>query len=162
PPPLPGPAVPVPLPPPVPPDYGPPAGPTLLPLAPAGHPGLFGSVELGLMFPHVKNNLSAAVAVPSLGFTDVVRTPTADLDVTVAPLFVLGYRLRDDLGSILLSYRNLASEGRDVIGDFDALGDGLLRSRLDLNTVGLVYSTAEHPLGALWGIRWEVGAKLST
>src|SRR5204862_6832091 len=56
----------------------------------------------------------------------------------------------------------LASEGRDVISDFDALGDGLLRSRLDLNTVGLVYSTAEHPLGALWGLRWEVGARLTT
>ena len=47
-----------------------------------------------------------------------MATPTAGLDGTVAPLFTLGYRLRDDLGSILLSYRNLATEGRDVIGNY--------------------------------------------
>jgi hypothetical protein len=82
--------------------------------------------------------------------------------VTVSPLFTLGYRLKDDRGAFLLSYRNLASDGREVVGAFDPAGDGLLRSRLDMNTVGLVYSTAEHPLGALWSLRWELGAKLSS
>jgi hypothetical protein len=136
--------------------------PILPPLVPAAPPGLFGSVELGFLFPHVRNDLVGSVAVQPFGFIDTVRLAAAGLDSTVAPLLTLGYRLRDDLGAVLLSYRNLASEGRDGLADFDALGDGVLRSRLDLNTVGLVYSTAEHPLGALWSIRWELGAKLSS
>jgi hypothetical protein len=161
-PPLPGPPVAVPLPPPLPPDVCAPEGPIFLPLTPAGRPGLFGAVELGLLFPHVKNDLAAPVAVAPFGFIDTVRTPAAALDGTIAPLFTLGYRFKDDCGAVLLSYRNLASEGADVIGNFDPLGDGLLFSRLDLNTVGLVYSTAEHPLGTLWALRWEVGARLTT
>src|SRR5439155_177227 len=105
---LPGPAVANPVPP-VPPDFCPPEGPMLLPLAPCGRPGLFGAVELGLLFPHVKNDLAAPVTVAPFGFTTTVRLPAADLDSTVAPLFVLGYRFRDDLGAVLLSHRNLAS-----------------------------------------------------
>src|SRR5205085_3667612 len=82
-PPLPAPPVavaPVPPPPALPSDVCPPAGPLFLPLTPAGRPGLFGAVELGFMFPHVKNDLAATVTVAPLGFTDTVRTPAAGLD----------------------------------------------------------------------------------
>jgi hypothetical protein len=129
---------------------------------PVAKPGLFGSVEFGLIFPHVTNGLAAPVVVRPFGVADLVSLPAVGLDVTTAPQVTLGYRLRDDLGAILLTYRNLSSEGRDLFRDFDFAGDGVVFSRLDINTVGLAYSTNEHPLGALWGMRWEVGAKLSS
>src|SRR5260370_329941 len=83
----------------------------------------------------------------------------AALAWTTAPQITLGYRLRDDLGAILLTYRNLSADGRELVTNFDFAGDGVVFSRLDINTVGLAYSTHEHPLGALWAMRWELGAK---
>ena len=141
----------------------PPASDVPLMLVPAGpKPGLFGGVEVGLLFPHVTNGLTSSVIVRPFGVGDTVSLPAAGLDSTVAPQVTLGYRLRDDLGSILLTYRNLSSEGREVVSNFDFAGDGVVYSRLDINTVGLAYSTWEYPLGALWAMRWEMGAKLSS
>ncbi len=132
-------------------------------LPPTGpRPGLFFDVELGLLFPHVTNGLSAPVTVQPFGVGDVVTLPAAGLDTTVAPQITLGYRLGYDVGSILLTYRNISSDGREIVSNFDFAGDGVVYSRLDINTVGLAYSTHEHPLGALWAMRWEMGAKLSS
>jgi hypothetical protein len=142
------------------PDYPFPCPPLVCP--PAHKSALFGGVELGLLIPHVNNGLSSPVLVQPFGAGDVVALPAVPLDSTVAPQLTLGYRLRDDLGAILLTYRNLSSEGRSLIANFDFAGDGIVRSRLDINTVGLAYSTHEHPLGSLWGMRWEIGAKLSS
>src|SRR5581483_1682108 len=125
-------------------------------------PGWFGSVDLGLMFPHVSQTLASTVVIQPFAVADTIRLPSAGLDTTVAPQFTLGYRLADDRGAVLLSYRNLASEGSGAIDNYDVFGTGLLTSRLDLNTVTLAYSTAENPLGALWGLRWEAGARLGT
>jgi hypothetical protein len=124
--------------------------------------GFFGTVDLDLVFPHVTNGLSAPVFIRPIGFGDVVVLPSVPLDSTIAPEFKIGYRLRDNLGAILVSYRNLSSEGRDLFTNFDIAGDGFVRSRLDMNTVGLAYSTCENPIGALWSMRWELGAKLSS
>jgi hypothetical protein len=49
-----------------------------------------------------------------------------------------------------------------LVGNFDFAGDGAVFSRLDINTVDIAYSTHEHPLGALWAMRWEIGTKLSS
>jgi hypothetical protein len=124
--------------------------------------GLFGGVDIGLMFPHVSNGLIAPVNIQPFNVGDVVTLPGASLDSTVAPKVTLGYRLSGDLGAILFTYRNLSSEGREIVQNFDFAGDGVVFSRLDINTVGLAYSTNEHSLGSLWGMRWEMGAKLST
>jgi hypothetical protein len=124
--------------------------------------GFFGTIDLGLVFPHVTNGLAAPVTVRPFGVGDVVTLPAVGLDSTVAPQFIVGYRLRDNLGAILVSYRNLSSEGREIVENFDFAGDGVVRSRLDINTVGLAYSTCENPIGAVWTMRWEVGGKLSS
>jgi hypothetical protein len=125
-------------------------------------PGFFGGVEFGLLFPHVSNGLMSPVTIQPFGVGDTVMLPAAGLDSTTAPQVTLGYRLRDDLGAILLTYRNLSADGRELVTNFDFAGDGVVFSRLDINTVGLAYSTNEHPLGALWAMRWELGAKLSS
>jgi Legionella pneumophila major outer membrane protein precursor len=155
----------LPPPPPAPPEPIPPPPaqdvPNLIPLA-GPKPGWFGGVEFGLLFPHVTNGLIAPVTIQPFGVGDIVTLPAAGLDSTVAPQVTLGYRLCDDLGAILLTYRNLSSEGRVFVPNFDFAGDGVVFSRLDINTVGLAYSTQEYPLGALWAMRWELGAKLSS
>ena len=110
---------------------------------------LFAGVEIGLLFPHVNNGLIAPVTIQPFGVGDTVTLPAAGLDSAAAPQITLGYRLRDDLGAIILTYRNLSSEGRVYVPNFDFAGDGIVESRLDINTVGLAYSTEEHPLGAL-------------
>jgi hypothetical protein len=143
------------------------AGPVMVPelpcpCQPAPKPRLFGSIEVDLIFPHVTNGLASPVVIRPFNAGDYVMLPAAGLDTTTAPQFTLGYRLDGDIGAILLSYRNLASDGRDFFHNFDFAGDGVVVSRLDINTVGLTYSTSEHPLGALWSMRWELGAKLSS
>jgi hypothetical protein len=134
----------------------------MMPMGAGPAPGLFGGVEIGILFPHVSNGLIAPVTVQPFGVGDIVTLPAAGLNSTTAPQLTLGYRFHDDLGAILLTYRNLASDGRAYLSNFDFAGDGVVFSRLDINTVGLAYSTNEHPLGALWTMRWELGAKLST
>jgi hypothetical protein len=137
-------------------------------------PGFFGAVDLSLLFPHVQHNVTSTVpinySVVFIDFppfapprpNDTVNLPFAPQDATLAPKFTLGWRFSGERGGVQLTYRNIASEGNDWITNFDAAGDGALRSRLDLNEVGLNYTTSEHPLGALWSMRWEVGARLAT
>jgi hypothetical protein len=134
------------------------------PMLPAAGPapGFFGAVEVGFLFPHVNNGLISPVTVQPFNVGDIVTLPAAGLDSTVAPLVTLGYRLGNDLGAILLTYQNITSEGREYVQNFDFAGDGIVKSRLDINNVGLAYSTRECPLGALWAMRWELGAKLSS
>jgi hypothetical protein len=162
PPPPPGPeALPAPLPnilPPAPNYASPPADVAIVcPCGPA--PGFTAALEFGFLVPHLKNALTAPIFVNPGGFIDMVNPPTSDLDVTVAPRITLGWRLRDGLGAILVSYRNLESEGTMLIPGYDIVGDGFARSRLNLNFVDVAYSTPEKPLGALWGLRWEIGTR---
>ena len=54
----------------------------------------------------------------------------------------------NDLGTLLLSYRFLQTEGRDIILNYDIAGDGDLRSRLDMNVIDLDYQTRDWSLGS--------------
>jgi hypothetical protein len=160
--------------PPPPPDQWPAEPPAAFVVPSGPRPGFFGAVDFSLLFPHVKHDVGADVPItynvifidfPPIApprSIDNVNLPFASQDATLAPKFTLGWRFDGDRGAVQLTYRNLASEGNDWISNFDAAGDGALRSRIDLNEVGLNYSTTEHPLGALWGIRWEAGARLAT
>ena len=135
-------------------------------IVPGGpRPGFFGAVDFSVLFPHVQHNVSSTVPINYNGVfvdfppfapprpMDTVNLPFAPQDATLAPKFTLGWRFSGERGGIQLTYRNIASEGDDWISNFDAAGDGALRSRLDLNEVGLNYTTSEHPLGALWSMR---------
>jgi hypothetical protein len=155
-----------------------PAEPQVVFTVPGGpKPGLFGGIDFSLLFPHVKHDIRGSVpinldrvsidAVPlaassMLRMIDDVRLPFAQQDATLAPKFMLGWRFDDGRGAVQVTYRNLATEGAGWLENFDSLGEGALFSRIDLNEVGLNYSTSEQPLGALWAIRWEVGARLAT
>lgn len=138
-------------------------------------PGFFASVDLSILAPHVKSDLRGTVPltshvypvdwIPEM-FAPILRDsftlPFAPQDATLAPKFFVGWRLADNRGAIQATYRNVASEGAERFVNFDWSGNAALWSRLDINEVGLSYATMEHPLGALWSLRWEAGARLAT
>lgn len=158
----PPPPIPTTVPPPPVADLGP-TEPPLTFVVPSGpRPGLFGGVDLSLLFPRLKHDVRGSVLVRPYDFVDDVRVPSAPLDATVAPKLTLGWRFADNRGAVQATYRNLATEGSDFIPNFGSIGDASIWSRVDLNEAGINYSTSEHPLGALWSFRWELGARLAS
>jgi hypothetical protein len=157
------PAVTPPPPPPPPPVVPPPPDePPLFCTMPTGpKPGVYVGLDLTLAAPHVANGLHANVFTPPV-FLDEVRLPGADLDGTLSPKLTLGYRFANGCGGVAFTYRNMATDGHEVVDGLDPLGESSLFSRLDINEVGVHYTTSEFPLGALWGLRWEVGARLAS
>jgi hypothetical protein len=133
-------------------------------------PGWFWAIELNLVAPQIKNRLQASVAINSPivqlpGVQEflpaIVHVPTAELDWTGAPRFELGYRYPEGFGELLLSYRFLVSEGRNLIPNFDFGGDGFLKSRLDMHAVDLDYGSREFSLDPHWDMKWRVGVRLA-
>jgi hypothetical protein len=100
--------------------------------------GWFADLALGILKPHLKSRLTT----PD-GFTPAINLPVAPLDWTAAPEFVLGYRLGEAAGEVRLSYRLVGSSGDETRPAFDAAGAGLLRSRLNVNTIDLDYVAPE-------------------
>jgi hypothetical protein len=139
-------------------------GDPLLDRVPNNLPGLFAAIEGDLVWVHIKNRLSADVAIG--GFVDTIHLPTAELEFTGAPKFMIGWRFPQGFGEFQASYRSLVTEGGRNIANFDPLGDGFLRSRLNMNVVDLDYSTQEIPLvttlpGQFWDAKFFVGARLA-
>lgn len=155
-------ASPLPLPPPpseIPPPPGEPPVFCTMPTGPK--PGVYFGLDFVFAAPHVANGLHASVFTPPF-FLDEVRLPGADLDGTLSPKLTLGYRLANGWGGFAVTYRNLSTDGHEVVDGLDPLGESSLFSRLDINEVGVHYTTGEFPLGALWSLRWEVGARLAS
>jgi hypothetical protein len=123
-------------------------------------PGWFAAIEADLVAPHIKNRLSADVNVGGL-FTDTVHLPTAELDFVGAPRFELGYRFPEGCGEVLVSYQPLVSDGSATISNFDPLGDGDVRSRLNMNVVDFDYGSREFSLGPSWDLRWLAGVRVA-
>src|SRR5262249_37735853 len=90
-----------------------------------------------------------------------VHLPGASLDWTVTPRFDAGYLLPDGFGEIVFSYRFLTSDGHGTIPNFDSLGSGLLRSRLDLNAWDIDYGSHEFTVGSRWDLKPRVGLRLA-
>ncbi len=139
-------------------------GDPLLEPTPIRPPGLFAGIEADLVWPHIKNRLTAPVTID--GFTDTLHLPTASLEFTGSPLFILGYRFPQGCGEFTASYRSLVTEGTRNIENFDFLGDGFLKSRLNVNVVDLDYGSQEIPLvteapGQLWDLKFDVGARIA-
>jgi hypothetical protein len=121
-------------------------------------PGWFFSAELGIVTPHVKDNLVNTVANPA-GSTNVVTLPVAPLGWTVSPRFTAGYRLPSGFGDVVLGYRFLDAAGTSTVGGPD--GTQALRSRLDVNQFDLGYTSRELSLWPHWEMRWGVGVRLA-
>jgi hypothetical protein len=123
-------------------------------------PGWFLAAELTILDPHVKNRIQGTVQVD--GFApDTITLPGTELEWTASPRFELGYRMAAGLGEILVSYRNISSEGRGILPGFDLDGgDGDLKSRLDVNVVDIDYSSREFSLAPCWDMKWKFGVRI--
>jgi len=124
-------------------------------------PGFFATIEGQVLFPHIKNRLTAPVAVDGL-FTNLVHLPTAELDNTGCPRIELGYRLPQGFGEFSVAYRSVVTEGGGRLIAFDPVSDGLVTSRLNVNTVDLDYGSHEFALGPCWDMQWQIGARLAS
>jgi hypothetical protein len=128
--------------------------------APTAPPGWFVAAEVSFLKPHVNNSLTGAVSFGSLG-ADTVQLPGARLDWVGAPRFELGYRFADDCGAVLVSYRTLSTDGRADLLNFDAQGDGFLRSRLDMDVFDFDYATPTFSPARNVDVRARVGVRLA-
>jgi len=127
---------------------------------PTASPGWFGALEVGILNPHLKNNLSGNVPFGDLG-SDTVQLPTAGLAWVAAPRFELGYRFSDGYGDVVFSYRTFSTRGHADIPDYDVLGDGLLTSRLDLDVFDLDWATPTISLGRYADLKACLGVRLA-
>jgi hypothetical protein len=123
-------------------------------------PGWFAEVDIALLAPHLKNALVAPVTITGVG-THPVHAPQAELDWTGTPTITVGYRLAQGFGAFEVRYRSLVSEGTQTIPDFDALGAGGVRSRLNMNVLDLDYASCEYSLGPWWDLKWRAGMELA-
>jgi hypothetical protein len=136
-----------------------------------GMPGWFTAIETDIVKPHVKYALSDTVQgstivppgmmFPSRLITDQMALPFAALDWTAEPRIELGYRLPGGCGEFMVTYRSLVSQGSDILVNFDPAGDGLLRSRVDLEVVDLDFASREFSLGPNWDIKWITGVRFA-
>jgi hypothetical protein len=120
--------------------------------------GLFLNSDLGILWPSVKNHLSATVSFPN-GTTDRLHVPQADLDVTAETGIEVGYRLADSLGDLLVGYRFLVTDGtKDLETSFGAAS---VKSRLDINQFDLDYATATYSPLPRYDLKFRIGARFA-
>jgi hypothetical protein len=119
-------------------------------------PGWFGLVDLGILKPHLKNQLVGPVTFAD-GTTATVGLPAATLDWTVAPRFEVGCRLPSGFGGISLAYRFIVSQGTNAIVGPD--GPATLSSRFDVNVADLDWSSAEFSPYKLWDMTMRFGLR---
>jgi hypothetical protein len=121
--------------------------------------GLFLNTDLEILWPSIKNHLSATVTFPN-GTTDTLHVPQANLDVTAQPGFEVGYHLPDSLGDLVFGYRFLVTDGhKDLTASF---GDSAVRSRLDINQFNLDYATATYSPLPRYDLKFSIGARLTS
>ncbi len=151
-----------PLPPPPPPlfydDRTRPPGAAAGPCGPCAPPGWFAALEIDLVSAQFHNRLVAPVTVG--GLTQQVAVPGATLDWTGSPRLELGYRLADGAGALLVGWRGLFTSGTGTLHNFDPLGDAALKSRLNLNSVDLLYRSCPIVLAPCWSLTWDAGARI--
>lgn len=118
--------------------------------------GWFADMDVGLLKPHLKNQLTNTVTFPD-GTTATVGLPAATLNWTVSPRFEVGYSLPSGFGAISLGYRFLVSEGTNLVIGPD--GPATLKSRLDVNMADLDWSSREYTPWTLWDVKIHVGLR---
>jgi hypothetical protein len=123
-------------------------------------PGWFTNLEVGVVGPHVKNQLNSPVN--TMSGPKILEVPTAPLEWTGSPRIGVGYQLADNMGRVLLTYTSVVSQGTGSIANFDAFGAGFLRSRLNMNVIDLDYVSNPLSFCPQWTVDWAVGVRLAT
>jgi hypothetical protein len=139
-------------------------GPGLLPPQPPSEPrlaqpGLYGILEIQLLYPQLHGWLNGSVGV--LGGTDSVSLRSACLETTGSPKFEVGWRLTEGMGAVAVSYRSIVSEGHANVLNWDALGSGFETSRLNVNVVDLDYVSPAYNFAPYWDLSWRGGLRFA-
>jgi hypothetical protein len=120
-------------------------------------PGCFADLDLTILKPVLKNQLSNMVLNPATGSMDSVGLPAAQLDWAASPHVQLGYRLPSGFGELSVAYRYLGSHGTDLVAGTD--GPALLTSHLDVHVIDLDYGSPEFSLWPNWEMRGRFGLR---
>jgi hypothetical protein len=121
-------------------------------------PGPFATLETTIVGAHVNNRLINTVLLGNT-IPDTVQLPSTELGATVSPRFELGYRLPENYGEFLVSYRFLIANGTDHI--LTSVGLGQLRSEINLNVVDLDYASRQICLSPSNTMRFRVGTRVA-
>jgi hypothetical protein len=123
-------------------------------------PGWFANIDLAVVAPVFKNQIKGDVLLPGK-IVSTVAVPGTDLDWTFSPKIEVGYRFPLDLGSVLVGYRSMVSEGEET--EADTLGNfGTLKSRLNFNQIDVDYRSMDFDVGGKWNLFWRLGARVAT
>jgi hypothetical protein len=121
-----------------------------------GQVGWFGRVDLGILKPHLVNQLRQPVTFPD-GSSTTVGVDASRLDWAVSPRFEVGYRLPSGFGGVSLAYRFLTSQGSEAVLGGD--GPATLTSRLAVNVADLDWVSNEYTPWHLCDMRWRFGLR---
>jgi hypothetical protein len=119
--------------------------------------GFYGSLELLVLFPHLRGTLGGSVSVQ--GSTDSFSITNPQLNSTGSPVVEIGYRLGDGLGAVALSYRSTVSRGGFTVPNWDVLGTGFVATRLNMNVVDLDYVSPAYNVVPFWDVAWRAGLR---
>ncbi len=106
------------------------------------HFGWYGTMEVDLLKPRISSGLTSPNPLVA-SFANPTSLPVAPLDWVGAPRIGIGYHLKDGLGDLYIDYRLVASQGSQNLPNFDAMGNGVLHSRLNINTFDFSYINPE-------------------
>jgi hypothetical protein len=129
----------------------------------SAQPGFFANAEANVLWLHLRNELGGPVLNTVAGRVDTVTFSGNRLDPAVSPRFELGYRLPDGWGSLELTYRFLASRGRNqlISGPEDVVQAPVNEvGRVDFNIIDFAYVSREYSLDPHWNMRWGIGARM--
>jgi len=118
--------------------------------------GLFADVDVGILKPHLINQLRNTVTFPDGSSTTVGVNPS-HLNWTVSPRIEVGYRLPSGFGGISVAYRNMTSQGSDAVICAD--GPATLSSRLNVNLGDMDWVSNEYTPWGLCEMRWRCGLR---
>jgi hypothetical protein len=134
--------------------------------APGGEPliyrpelkcGFFAAFELSVLAPSIGGHQFDVVKVA--GINQNVSLPFTGLDWTGSPRIELGYCF-GDMGCVIGAYRSVVSQGSADLDGFDPTGTAFLHTRLNLNSVDLMYASPTYALGTLWDLKWDAGLRI--
>jgi hypothetical protein len=146
---------------------------------------LFGSLELGILSPHLDGRRVAPANFLTTVPGTLLGINGGGLDTLGSPRIVLGYRLDDAWGEFTLTYRAAADDHQTVLvhgdpilmalvqqnnntdvtirpADPGTVGSTSLTTRFDLHTLDLAYGRHETVLSLPWDLRWQAGGRLAT
>lgn len=123
-------------------------------------PGFYATLEVAILRPSIKDNLTDFVPLGENDFAEVAL-PIRAYEWVAAPRVRLGYRLPDSFGEYVFTYRTVLADQSSVLANYDMFGNnGVLRSHLNAQAFDLDYANVSWCWNPLWDARWTIGLRV--